>query len=141
MECKIKDNKGFGFIETIVVILLVSIVMVLSLTIKKTTFKKAALKEGAVLIEKIDAQVRLFRAQNGTFPSTAKVGNLSLINVNAVKNKYFKEFSIAYTSGDIFTINVFGSNIVDGVTMQAVIDANKSNKENLYGGEIKTYGL
>lgn len=141
MECKIKDNKGFGLIETIVVIIIIAIVMVVAVSLKTTSFKKAAMKEGMQLIEKIDVQTRLYRAQNGTFPTTSKVGRFSPININAAKNKYFKEFDLVYASGNNFTVNVYGSDIANGVTMRAVINSNTSSKDNLPQGQVQIYGL
>lgn len=141
MECKIKDKRGFGLIETIVVIIIVAILIVVAVSVKTTAFKKAAMKEGMQLIETIDVQTRLYRAQNGTFPTTSRVGRSSQININASKNKYFKEFDLAYVSGNNFTVNVYGSDMVSGVTMRAVINSTTSSKDNLPQGQVAIYGL
>lgn len=141
MECKIKNKRGFGLVETIVVIIIVSILMLVAVSVKTNAFKKAAMKEGMQLIEKIDVQTRLYRVQNGTFPTTSKVGRSSQININASKNKYFKEFDLSYASGNNFTVNVYGSDMVSGVTMRAVINSTTSSKDNLPQGQVAIYGL
>ncbi|MDD5021275.1 MAG: prepilin-type N-terminal cleavage/methylation domain-containing protein [Endomicrobiaceae bacterium] len=141
MECKIKDVRGFGLVESIVVIIIVAVLILVAVGVKKSTFRKAAIKEGMQLIENIDVQTRIYRAQNGTFPTTSRVGSSSKINVSAVKNEYFKEFDLSYASGNNFTVNVYGSGMANGVTLRAVINATTSSKQNLPQGQVEIYGL
>ncbi|GEM_PF-2462229 len=141
MECKIKNNLGFGLIETIVVIIIVAVVMVVAVSFKPVIFKKAAMKEGMQLMEQIDVQTKLYRAKNGTIPTIIKTGSSSVINVTAFQNKYFKEFALSYASGNNFTVNVYGSDLANGVTLRAVINSTTSSKQNLSQGQVEIYGL
>ncbi|MDD4166942.1 MAG: type II secretion system protein [Endomicrobiaceae bacterium] len=136
-----KNNHGFGLIETLVVITIVGVVMVIAVSFKPVTFKKAAMKEGMQLMEQIDVQTKLYRAKNGTIPSVSKTGSSPVINVTALQNKYFKEFALSYASGNNFTVSVYGSDLANGVTLRAVINSTTSNKQNLSQGQVEIYGL
>ena len=136
---KLKDNNGFTLMEIIIAIVIISIVIVFSVSLKDSTFREVAMEEGVQLIERIETQIRIFRAQNGTIPSISRTTISNNIDVNATRNKYFKEFSVSYGSGNIFTVDVYGSGVADGITMQVAVDPSDNERNRLYDGEIQFY--
>lgn len=101
----IKSNKGFTFIEVIVVIVIVAVLAASWFFTGKGHVKIAMTNEGRALIDKIVAQEKIYRVQKSAFFLTKvgstykKVDSSKELKVDTKQNKYFKTFKIIENAG------------------------------------------
>ena len=107
----IKSNKGFTFLEVMVVVVIIAILAGAWFFTGKGHVRIAMANEGRVLVDKIIAQERDYIIRNSEFFVTGsnKIEFSPALKVDARSNKYFKTFK---TEG----LKVTGSGkILDGV--------------------------
>jgi prepilin-type N-terminal cleavage/methylation domain-containing protein len=96
----IKSNKGFTFIEVIVVIVIVAILAASWFFTGKGHVKIAMTNEGRALIDKIVAQEKIYMVQKSSFfltkegSSYKKTDSSKELKIDTKQNKYFKAFMI-----------------------------------------------
>ena len=96
----IKSNKGFTFIEVIVVIVIVAVLAASWFFTGKGHVNIAMTNEGRALIDKIVAQEKIYRVQKSAFFLTKvgstykKVDSSKELKIDTTQNKYFKTFKV-----------------------------------------------
>lgn len=105
------NNKGFSFVELVVVIVIVSVVIVIWGFTGGNDVKRSMLTEGKMFIEQVIAQERLYLAEKSEFwVSVGTVTVADALNISTLQNKYFKVFKVSSsTAADILTIEVYST--------------------------------
>ncbi len=96
----IKFNKGFTFLEVMVVVVIIAILAGAWFFTGKGHVKVAMTNEGRALIDKIVAQEKIYRVQKSAFFLTKegstykKIDSSKELKIDTLQNKYFKTFKV-----------------------------------------------
>jgi prepilin-type N-terminal cleavage/methylation domain-containing protein len=97
-----KNNKGFTFIELIVVIVIVAIVAVAYFFTGKNHTTIAQSTEARAFIEKVVAQEKIYRTEMSKFYTVnSAVSAVKDLKLDTNQNKYFKTFKITVSGANL----------------------------------------
>lgn len=103
------NKKGFTFMESMIVIILIAICVAIWGYHGRDHIKISMMNEAEMFVDKVIAQEKIYRANNSTFiatPGDAKYNAFDPLLINSKSNKYFKTFRIIIPPGTTGTIIV-----------------------------------
>ena len=125
-----KNNKGFTFVELMVVVIIVSILSLVSVAVYRGYINKAKMAEGEALLRAIADAEEIYYAANDVYLLRDSYGSALLqknantdknFNINAGTNKYFTTFKI---SGNAASSAVIETKDSSGITLKLTIKTN-----------------
>lgn len=123
-----KNNKGFGFIEILIVIAVLGIAGIFAFKMYMGNTQIAA-REGAIQPQKakeLEGRVfmgsvvnaeKLYNAANGKYFYTGWSSASAELGISASGNQYFKEFAVEKTKTGGFMVKVRGSGELEGIEL------------------------
>ena len=106
---KMLNNKGFSLMESMVVIIIIGICIAIWGYHGRDHIKIAMMSEAEMFVDKIIAQEKIYRANNGVFIATPPGESYTTFDplfINTKSNKYFKTFKITIPPGTMGTVIV-----------------------------------
>lgn len=106
---KILNNKGFSLVESVLVIIIFSIIVLIWGFYGRDHMKIAMMNEGRMLIEKIVGQEKMYMSEKGSFiktPGDNPVNKMDELFIDTRTNKYYKTFKIT-TGPDILLVDLY----------------------------------
>ena len=106
---KLHNKKGFTLMEGMIVIIIIGICVAIWGFHGRDHIKLSMMNEAKMFIDKIVAQEKIYRANQGAFkptPGTGAVGGMEDLYINTRSNTYFKTFKIIVPAGTTGTLIV-----------------------------------
>lgn len=121
-------DKGISIIEVMVVMLLVMVTAIMWSMNRKSQLRVAYQQEARIFIQDIVNRERMYFAQNSQYLEIlVPTSTITLFNISALKNNYFKTFSVEVdTAAPYSEINprleviAYGANKAAGITVSGI---------------------
>lgn len=120
---RFKSNEGFSLVELMIVIVIIGVLAAVAVPIYSSNVQKAKMAEADAALGSIRTQLRVYFAENGTYPANAvsgtadAVANVTGIQIDAAeldgKNFAAASYTYLYETATTFTLTCAKGTVLD----------------------------